>query len=96
MAITYHSGRRIQGLSTDATAVTNWAEASGTNGTGAGQYDSSNTSGDNSFNYDTTNSEIDFNVVRTSNTPNCMMKDITSSTNGLGEALSTTKLAYEI
>ena len=87
MAITYHSGRRIQGTST---TVTNWAEASGTNGTGAGQYDSSNTSGDNSFNYDTTNSEIDFNVVRTSNTPNCMMKDITSSTNGLGEALSTT------
>ena len=87
MAITYHAGRRIQGTSN---SVTNWVEASGTNGTGAGQYDSSNTSGDNSFNYDTTNNEIDFDVVRTSNTPNCMMKDITSSTNGLGTALSTT------
>ena len=87
MAITYQAGRRIQGTST---AVTNWVEASGTNGTGAGQYDSSNTSGDNSFNYDTANSEIDFDVVRTSQTPNCMMKDITSSTNGLGTALSTT------
>ena len=87
MAITYKSGRRIQGTSN---SVTNWVEASGTNGTGAGQYDSSNTSGDNSFNYDTTNNEIDFDVVRTSNTPNCMMKDITSSTNGLGTALSTT------
>ena len=87
MAITYHAGRRIQGTST---TVTNWVEANGTNGTGAGQYDSSNTSGDNSFNYDTTNGEIDFNVVRNSSTPNCMMKDITSSTNGLGTALSTT------
>jgi hypothetical protein len=87
LAITYHAGRRIQGTST---TVTNWVEANGTNGTGAGQYDSSNTSGDNSFNYDTTNGEIDFNVVRNSSTPNCMMKDITSSTNGLGTALSTT------
>ena len=87
MTIKYHAGRRIQGTSN---SVTNWVEASGTNGTGAGQYDSSNTSGDNSFNYDTTNNEIDFDVVRTSNTPNCMMKDITSSTNGLGTALSTT------
>ena len=87
MAITYHAGRRIQGTSD---AVSNWTDANGTNGTGAGQYDSSNTSGDNSFNYDTVNDRVDFSVVRTSNTPNCMMKDLTSSTNGIGTALSTT------
>ena len=87
MAITYQAGRRIQGTSD---AVANWTDANGTNGTGAGQYDSSNTSGDNSFNYDTVNDRVDFSVVRTSNTPNCMMKDLTSSTNGIGTALSTT------
>ena len=87
MAITYHAGRRIQGSSD---AVANWTDANGTNGTGAGQYDSSNTTGDDSFNYDTLNDRVDFSVNRISNTPNCMMKDLTSSTNGIGTALSTT------
>ena len=85
----------------DAESVNTWLDTDGQDGTGSGQYDGSNTNTGSSISwqkYDETNDEIDFYSIRNDNTKTAITKDITVSTNGMNQALSTSSwvLRYQV
>ena len=85
----------------DAESVNTWLDTDGQDGTGSGQYDGSNTNTGSSISwqkYDEINDEIDFYSIRNDNTKTAITKDITVSTNGMNQALSTSSwvLRYQV